>query len=247
MILAPLLLLTHFGAGLVEAPVSLTTSDGNGLKLVSLSADAVCGGPLCFTELRLAFENPEDRVIEGQFQIALPPGASVSRFAMKIDGRWQEAEVIEKQAARRAYEDFLHRRQDPALLEQAAGNQFQARVFPIPARGQKELIISWGHAPTASSGVAQYVFPLVGLPQVDKLTVRVRGTDGAALFALDKQRFVPNVDVKVELRADVKGARAIRAEDVVVLRAAAPFKDAGADALGGVVELNDTSASRALQ
>ena len=88
MILAPLLLL----AGLVEAPVSLTTSDGNGLKLVSLSADAVCGGPLCFTELRLTFENPEDRVIEGQFQIALPPGASVSRFAMKIDGRWQEAD-----------------------------------------------------------------------------------------------------------------------------------------------------------
>jgi len=44
-------------------------------------------------------------------------GASISRFAMKVNGAWQEGEVVEKQAARRAYEDFLHRKQDPALLE----------------------------------------------------------------------------------------------------------------------------------
>ena len=237
-------------AGLLDAPVSLTTSDGNGLKLVALDADAVCGGPLCFTELRLSFENPEDRVIEGQFQAALPPGASVSRFAMKIGDAWQEAEVVEKQAARRAYDDFLHRRQDPALLEQAAGNQFQARVFPIPARGTKELIISWGHAPTSRDGVAHYVFPLAGLPQVDHLKVRVRNTDGKELFALDKTRVVPNVDVDVDIAKD--SARAVRASldggnSVVVMRAAPTFKDAAPDALSGLVVLIDTSASRALQ
>src|SRR5206468_6975813 len=41
--------------------------------------------PLAFTELQLTFENPLDRVIEGQFKIVLPPGAAVSRFAMKLD------------------------------------------------------------------------------------------------------------------------------------------------------------------
>ena len=41
--------------------------------------------------------------------------AAISRFAMKIGDRWQEGEVVERQAARVAYEDFLHRRQDPAL------------------------------------------------------------------------------------------------------------------------------------
>ena len=50
----------------------------------------------------------------------------MSRFAMKLPEGWQEAEVVEKQAARAAYEDALHRRQDPALLEKAAGNQFSA-------------------------------------------------------------------------------------------------------------------------
>ncbi|MFY0536044.1 VIT domain-containing protein [Nannocystis pusilla] len=113
-------------------PFSLTTQDGTGLKLLSVKSRAVVEDPLAFTELHLAFQNPNDRVIEGRFEINLPPNSAISRFAMLIDGRWQEAEVVELQAARQAYEDFLHRRQDPALLEKSAGNRFSARVFPIP-------------------------------------------------------------------------------------------------------------------
>ena len=236
-----MLLTTLLLAGTVAAPLSLTSSDGAGLKLVSLDADAVCSGPVCFTQLGLSFENPEDRVIEGQFQIALPPGASVSRFAMKIDERLQEAEVVEKKAARRAYEDFLHRRQDPALLEQAAGNQFQARVFPIPARGRKELVVGYGHM--LSSSTSAYVLPLVGLPQIENLRVRVRDGDGKVLLNMEKQRFVPHVDASVE----VKGAQALRSEDVVVIRAAPVFATAHDVGDGGLVVLIDTSASRALQ
>src|SRR5690349_17917141 len=159
--------LLSLAASAEDAPVSLTASDGTGLKLVGYSANAVVEDPLAFTELTLVFENPQDRVIEGQFRVTLPRGATVSRFAMKLDGRWQEGEVVEKQAARRAYEDFLHRRQDPALLEQGAANEFTARVFPIPARGIKELILSYSQELGASD--APYVLPLKGLPQVGAL------------------------------------------------------------------------------
>jgi hypothetical protein len=74
----------------VAAPLSLTASDGAGLELVALDAQVVVEAPLAFTELRLTFSNPEDRVREGRFEITLPPGAALSRFAMKIDGRWKE-------------------------------------------------------------------------------------------------------------------------------------------------------------
>jgi hypothetical protein len=153
-----------------EAPLELTASDGSGLRLVALDARAVVEPPLAFTELLLTFENPEDRVIEGRFRIALPPGAAISRFAMKIGGAWQEGEVVERQRARQVYEDFLHRRQDPALLEQEAGNEFSARVFPIPARGRKELAISYSHAlPRADQ---PFVIPLLGLPEIERLDIR---------------------------------------------------------------------------
>ena len=110
----------------VVAPFSLTAQDGTGLELVSLTSRAVVEDPLAFTELKMVFRNPQDRVIEGRFEVNLPTGAAISRFAMLIGDRWQEAEVVELQAARQAYEDFLHRRQDPALLEKNAGNTFSA-------------------------------------------------------------------------------------------------------------------------
>ena len=137
-----------------EAPISLTSSDGEGLALTSLDARAVAEGPLAFTELHLSFENPQNRVIEGRFSITLPPGATVSRLAMKNAEGWQEAEVVERQLARRAYEDALHRRQDPALLEKEAGNEFRARVFPIQAKASKEIIVSYSQESLRVSAIA---------------------------------------------------------------------------------------------
>ena len=223
-----------------DAPVSLTASDGTGLKLVSYTARAVVEDPLAFTELTLVFENPRDRVIEGQFKVTLPRGATVSRFAMKLDGRWQEGEVVEKQAARRAYEDFLHRRQDPALLEQAAGNEFSARVFPIPARGQKELIVSWSHE--LGSADAPYLLPLKGLPEVANLDVEVF-SGGAPAAKLQKTRFVPDRDVSVTpARA---GRTGLRSGELVVTRVKA-VAQSQPEPMPSLLVLVDTSASRAL-
>src|SRR5947208_3071528 len=106
----------------VAPPWTLTASDGSGLLLTRVDAKAVVQGPLAFTELHLYFHNPEARQREGTFAITLPADAAVSRFAMENNGQWMEAEVVEKMVARRAYEDFLHRKQDPALLEKAEGN-----------------------------------------------------------------------------------------------------------------------------
>ena len=152
------------------APFTLTASDGSGLRLASLSVRASVHDPLAFTEMHLVFENPEDRIREGTFRVTLPQGASLSRFAMKVGSAWQEGEVVEKQAARRAYEDFLHRRQDPALLEKAEGNQFTARVFPIPAGADKHLVISFSQ----EVAPGHYTLPLRGLAKSERVDVRVQ-------------------------------------------------------------------------
>src|SRR5438094_9352756 len=70
-------------------PVTLTASDGAGLRITSFQARAAIEDPLAFTELRLTFHNPEPRQIEGTFEITLPPGATVSRFAMRQSWGWQ--------------------------------------------------------------------------------------------------------------------------------------------------------------
>ncbi|MEZ4367319.1 MAG: VIT domain-containing protein [Kofleriaceae bacterium] len=230
-----------------EAPMSLTASDGSGLELVKLEARAVVQGPLAFTELHLQFRNPEDRVREGTFAVTLPAGAAISRFAMLGDGGWMEAEVVERMAARRAYEDFLHRAQDPALLEQAEGNQFSARVFPIPARADKHLVISYSQELTR--GDAPYVLPLRGLPTVGELDAEVLVATGADAGApawsrstLSQRAWQPDRDfsVPVTARLDAVGHR-----ELVAARVKVPGEQAQVP-LGSLAILVDSSASRAL-
>lgn len=237
------------------APMSLTASDGTGLRLATLTARAVVEGPLAFTELRLSFDNPEDRQLEGRFAITLPPGAAISRFAMKIDGRLQEGEVVERQAARVAYEDFLHRRQDPALLENDAGNVFRARVFPIPPRGRKELVLSYSQE--LANAAEPYRLPLCGLPQLDLLDVDVAIVQGAVAvdsslagqatsvyhLALRREQLAPTKDL--EARVGTAPAQGLRYGDLAVVRVA-PVLSTPEQPIDELTILVDTSASRAL-
>lgn len=242
----------------IEPSVQLTASDGAGLDLVAVDARGVLEGPIAFTELRLTFQNPRPEEMEGRFQILLPTGAAISRFAMKIDGEWQEGEVVERRHAQQIYEDFLHRSQDPALLEQESANQFSARVFPIPALGLKELIVSYSHALTDAADA--YVIPLRGLSQIDRLDVRVqlgsRIDEGTAsnlggrvrasrLFELHKTDWVPDRDF--EVRQDPATRHGLRYGNLVALRLEPDIEASQAPVgLDGLAVLVDSSASRAL-
>ncbi|XXY19075.1 AgmX/PglI C-terminal domain-containing protein [Sorangium sp. So ce216] len=229
------------------APIRLTAADGTGLRLVALTGRAVIEAPLALTELHLTFENPEDRVLEGTFRVTLPRGASLGRLAMKIGQRWQEGEVVEAHAARAAYEDFLHRKQDPALLEQAAGNEVSARVFPIPARGVKEIVLSYSQELGPD---APFTVPLRGLPLVSRLDLEATVAGAAApVHALHRRDAAPDADFVVDpARLGSTEARGgLRSGELVLARVSAPFDGhARPDPLASAVILVDTSASRAL-
>ncbi|MFT7626177.1 MAG: hypothetical protein ACI9WU_005372, partial [Myxococcota bacterium] len=240
-----------------EAPMTLTGSDGTGLKLVSLDVRTVVEGPLAFTELKLTFNNPEARRREGRFAITLPASASISRFAMKIRGSWMEGEVVEKQRARRIYEDFLHRKQDPAILEQAAGNTFRARVFPIEANENKALILSYSQ--TLTSKNTAYLLPLRGLPMLDQLKIRAyvhAATDDKAggslggsvgsvkVLKVDKRAFEPTENFEIYPSFLQSKHDGLRNDNIALARVVVSSK-VPADGFNRVVVLFDTSASQA--
>jgi hypothetical protein len=223
-------------------PIRLTASDGSGLALVNLQARAVVDDPLAFTELHLTFENTENRVREGTFSIVLPQGASISRFAMRIGGGLQEGEVVERKKARETYEDFLHRKQDPALLEQNAGNEFSARVFPIPARGRKELVVSYSQEITSAT---PYVLPLKGMPDIESLNIEAYLAGRAApMQTLSQQHAVPTADFRLDSKLFAERG-GLRSGNLVAARVK-PVVASRPEPLKGALILVDTSASRAL-
>ncbi len=219
----------------VAPPLGLEPSDGSELALRSLEATVSINGPIARTELHFSFRNTENRQREGRFRIELPDGAAVSRFAMLVGDQWREARVVSRLQGRQVYETFLHKRVDPALLEQDLGNQFSARVFPIPASSDKEIVIAYDHPVSAAQ---PYTLALRGLPAIPKLSIAIE-QDGKRTVT-ERSAAVPE-DLIVGIEA---GDVVLAGGGSFVARVDAPAATDKPASLDGLMILVDTSASR---
>jgi Ca-activated chloride channel family protein len=112
------------------------------------------------TSVDQVFVNNFDRDIEGTYIFPIPENASVSEFAMFIGGERVSGEILDSRKARRVYEDIVRRMRDPGLLEYLGRGMFQARVYPIPARGEKRIQISYTEVLKSDGNLVKYLYPL---------------------------------------------------------------------------------------
>ena len=117
-------------------------------------------GQVAKTSVDQVFINHFGRDIEGTYIFPVPEGASVSDFAMYIGNERVKGEILDSREARRIYEDIVRRMRDPGLLEYMGRNLFRARVYPIPARGEKRVQISYTEVLKAENGLVKYLYPL---------------------------------------------------------------------------------------
>ncbi|WP_432383329.1 VIT domain-containing protein [Duganella sp. P38] len=113
------------------------------VRLQSLKVEAALGGSMARTTLRMVFFNPNGRALEGSLQFPLLPGQQVSAFSLDLEGKMRAAVPIEKARGRQILEAVERGSIDPALLEQTQGNNFQLRVYPIPAQGTRTVELSY--------------------------------------------------------------------------------------------------------
>jgi hypothetical protein len=97
------------------------------------------------TTIEMSFYNSTSRVLEGQLNFPLNEGATVSRFALDVNGEMREGVVVEKEKATQVFEAVTRKQIDPGIIEKTVGNNFRARVYPIPAKGYKKAIIAFEH------------------------------------------------------------------------------------------------------
>lgn len=113
-------------------------------------------------EVEQTFVNPYSGELEGTFLFPLPEGATVGNFRMTVDREPVEGRILDRDEARAIYEAYVRRMVDPALLEYAGRGAFRARVFPIPARGEKKVQIGYSQPLPFESGVYEFRYPLGG-------------------------------------------------------------------------------------
>ncbi len=112
------------------------------------------------THIDQIFVNDSDYELEGTYIFPLPEDAAISDFAMFVDGERLSGKVLDKHEARRIYEDIVRRDRDPALLEYVGRDAFQARIYPIPAYGEKRVQLTYSQVLLAEQGLVHYVYPL---------------------------------------------------------------------------------------
>ena len=188
------------------------------LLLKRVAAEARILGNVAETRLTLTFGNPLDRVLAGDLYVPLPEGATVSGYALDIAGVMVDGVVVEKDKARQVFEAEVRKGVDPGLVEWTRGNIFKTRVFPIPAKGSRTVMIRWVSEVLPVGGVTRYRLPLDYRDPVEELSVRIEVVTPADTPAVEAGgpaglSFAPWRDSFVA-EASVKGAPLT--EDLVI-------------------------------
>ena len=166
------------------------------MVLQDLSVDILVVGQTAVTTMEMTFYNPNSRIIEGEFQFPLADGQQVSRFALDINGKMREGVVVDKTLGRKAFEDIVRRGVDPGLLEKTEGNNFKARVYPMPAKGTRRVLIAFEQELHEHNGQDFYFLPIAADIELQHFKVRTEVVS----------RFV-KTDIQNSLALDFKQAR----------------------------------------
>lgn len=115
---------------------------------------------IAVTRVEQEFLNQHDWEVEGTYIFPIPPGATISKFVMWVDGVALESEILPADQARRIYEDIVRERRDPALLEYIGQGAVQARIFPIPPGGSRVIELEYSQVLEMDGGLVRYLYPL---------------------------------------------------------------------------------------
>lgn len=197
--------------------------DNKTLELSELHVSVNITGNVALTTYHMKFYNDADRILEGELAFPLGQGQSVTDFAMDVNGELRHAVIVEKELARVAYENTIRQRIDPGLLEKTKGNNYKARVYPIPAKGYKELLITYEEVLTANDQKHKYILPLdfkksisdfsIDITVQDKQNVhlvnnryykslRLYNENENKKVTFSKQNFTPKEEIQIEMLLD---------------------------------------------
>lgn len=193
------------------------------------------------TEIDETFTNDTDEELEGIFRFPLPPGAQIERLALEVDGKLLDGAFVDRDRGAAIWRGVIQNAapkaprpreeiiwvagpwRDPALLEWQRGGRFELRIFPIPKRGSRRVVLTYTQLVDQAGGVRRYTYPLAhdanGTTRVGDFSLDVQvlghdkefgvstrgyeltqaGSDGAAeRRTLAAQGFTPAGDLTVE-------------------------------------------------
>ena len=143
------------------------------MRLARMETLVQVHGPVADTSVTMTFANPNSRALSGDLYFPLPEGATVSGYALDIEGRMVDGVVVGKAEGRQVFEKIVRQGLDPGLVEWTKGNHFKTRVFPLPAHGTRTIKVRYVADLLPDSDRFLYQLPLAYRDPLDQFQLRV--------------------------------------------------------------------------
>jgi Ca-activated chloride channel family protein len=147
-------------------------------KIQSVDLQATVHDQAAKIRMSQVFQNTGSVPVEAQFVFPIPEGSAVSDLTLLYDGKELPGRLLDKDEARRIYEEIVRRQRDPALLEYLGNGMFQTSVFPIPPHSDRTVEIRYSQLLKKTGGLVDLLLPLGTLKHanhaIDRLTVSMR-------------------------------------------------------------------------
>jgi Ca-activated chloride channel family protein len=128
-----------------------------------------------------AFINTGPGMIEVQYLFPIPPAAAIDSLTLMVDGKEFGGKILRAEEARRAYEQIVRTKRDPALLEYVNYGLYRTSAFPLLPGKDVRVVVHYTDICKKDGDIAEVFYPL----NTEKFSAR----------AIDE----------VQIKADVRG------------------------------------------
>lgn len=188
---------SSFAAGLLK-PIG--GRDDQALGITSHSVDVVINNGFVKTEVDQVFTNTMANPIEGIYSFPLPKQSSLSEVSLWIAGQEVVGEVVEKERAKKIYQEQKAKGNQVALAEQNSYQTYDIKVGNIPAQSDTRVRLVYYQPLEIDLNIGRYLYPLAE-GNVDEERISFWATDdrvsGPFHFHLQLKSAFPVKDVRL--------------------------------------------------
>jgi Ca-activated chloride channel family protein len=141
----------------------LMTPAGSNLPQLDLrdhTVKVVIEDGYAITTIEQKFANPNGTDLEAVYSFPVPKKAAVSEFTYWIDGKPVTGEIVEKERARKIYNEEKQAGREVGMTEQDDYKTFDMKVWPVRANSDVRVRLSYIQPAKLDTGIGRFVYPL---------------------------------------------------------------------------------------
>ena len=112
------------------------------------------------TTVENEFYNPSNQDLEATYEFPVPKNGMVAEFSLWIDGQLIIGEVVEKERAKKFYQQEKAAGRDVGLTEKKSFYRFESHVSPVRAQQSTKTRLVYLQTADIQGGIGRYVYPL---------------------------------------------------------------------------------------